>query len=87
MHTETGARTGGYFKYFEKEEKGVKRKMMIDVGEFYALDAIPKLDSVTFMVGDLGLLFHYFGSGYAKGTFFPGSLPLVFGKFVEITPL
>jgi hypothetical protein len=86
IRTDTDARTGCYFKYFEKEYQGTVKKMVIDVSNFYAVDDIPKDANATFSVGSLGILFMYFVA-QPKGTLTRGPLSTVFGALVDITPL
>jgi hypothetical protein len=88
LKTETGARTGAYFKYFEKDVQGTRMNMILEVGEFFALDAIPEHDSVTFTSTDLkgnpGIAFLYFPA-VAQGDFFTRSQAFFFGKFADIS--
>jgi hypothetical protein len=86
LKTETGARTGAYFKYFVRDVEGSSMNMILEVGDFFALDAIPTHDSVTFTSTDLkgnpGIAFLYFPA-VAQGTFVSRSQAFFFGKYVD----
>jgi hypothetical protein len=85
MKTDSGHRLGAYFHFVEREDKGVKKTMMLDTSRFYALDTIPNNEIITFSIvdkeGQNGLWFMAM-VGQKKDSFSPRSLNF-FSLFVE----
>ena len=42
LKTESGARIGGYFKYYDRDAKEPKGNMIVEISQFYAVDACTK---------------------------------------------
>jgi len=85
IKTQAGMRLGAYFHFVEREEKGVKRTMMLDTSQFYAMDKIPNNEVITFSIvdkeGRSGLWFMAL-KGQEKDTFSAPTLNF-FSMFVE----
>jgi hypothetical protein len=52
IKTDLGHRIGAYFRFVEREDKGVKKTMMLDTSRFYALDAIDQNEIVSYSIVD-----------------------------------
>ncbi|HLF64401.1 MAG TPA: DUF4157 domain-containing protein [Saprospiraceae bacterium] len=88
LKTSAGARTGAFFKYFEKDIKGVKSNLILETSKFYALDTIPKNDCVSFSMrekeGNLGIAFLCL-KGQDAGTFSGDATTFFFAKIISLT--